>query len=717
MAAYKLREGIDLSLIPDADISALAAENLPDVSQATLDYLLDKGSSWDAFTANAGRSITSGLRGLGVYQPDEAEDLQAEREARMLYDTNPASAIAGMVTGGLLEPVSLPFFFLKPIKLASSVYTAAARGAASGAVYGGIEPVYDEFDDSRMMNIGVGIGFGGLIGGAAGKIAAKFGFDPNSPTVKQDIENADPALQARMEAEMEAEFPTPDIEAKGPLLLGFNGKTSENVAPVYNIDFGGKAARYNPELKSMETVEVSPPTVDFTLSPLLTNKVKIQNVAAEGLDEIDEALWHIGGPNAQRADIALNKLSETTGMSHKELKLMATSSRREIVRRSAGLAKDGKLNFENKPSMFAATIRNRIDPPREIVTPIQPSRIDVKDGIDTLERELLKKAGVFMRVNPKTGALTFHNIDNGYKYLGNAELKERMNSVGINLDIPQFKQKSKAEASLAEAKPEMEAESVDIMAKVAPETPMSGQQALDRVIEANPDAPASLGIKALDELDRAPDDIGIPKQQRSVGSAGVDPKTYLGAELLPDTAKKLGNRKKPAVQETVLLKLLDNDDPRVAIPKDGDKAVKGAGTFAGSKKRGATELRKIINDYGNIPEFMLSRKGDPRGMSDAETIAMRWFHADAMANRARVMTRLKDIVNSQDSLDTPEVAKVMDDMVYYTGVDMFMRNEGTKISRALNARRILTQTIEQGQTPQTKLMRGMFPGMACGGGK
>ena len=61
MATVPLREGIDLRLIPDTDLDALVAENLPDVSQATLDYLLDEGSSWDAFTANAGRSITRGL--------------------------------------------------------------------------------------------------------------------------------------------------------------------------------------------------------------------------------------------------------------------------------------------------------------------------------------------------------------------------------------------------------------------------------------------------------------------------------------------------------------------------------------------------------------------------------------------------------------------------------------------------------------------------------
>lgn len=690
-----IREGLDLSLIPDADLDALRANDLPAVSDATLDFLRGEGSSLDAFTANAGRAITSGLRGLGIYRPDEQEDLDAERKARMLQDTNPAMSLLGGLSGGLLEPVSLPFFFLKPIKVGGALLTGAARGAASGAVYGGIEPVYDEFNDSRLLNIGVGVGFGGVIGAAAAKIAAKFGFNPDSPTLKEDIEKAPDEVQARMEAEMEAEVDASSVEGEAPTLRGLNGEVIEPDEP--NIDFGGKQTRWNPELKSMETVEMAPPSMDFSVPSTIKNKVKIVNTQAEGLDDIDEALWHIGGPNAQKAEIALTSLSDKTGMTHKELKLMAQTARKELVKRSASIATDGKLNFDRQPSMAASVIRNRFDPPREVVTPIQPKRIDLKDGLDVNDRELLKTAGVFMRVN-KNGNLTFHDVLNGYKFIPGDELKYRMNSVGIDLDIPQFKLREKAAAAQKLAEPEVKADVDARMAQESPETPTAASNQPPKA-------------QVADDLDVPPEDIGIPKQQRSVGSAGVDPKTYLGQELMPDTSKKVG--KGGVAAERVLLKMLENDDPRVAVPKDGDKAVKGAGTFAGSKQRGAAELRKIIEKYGNIPEFMLARKGDPRGMSDAETVAMRWFHADAMANRGRLLERLKTIVANQEGLDTPEAAKLSEDLVYYTGVDMFMRNEGSKLSRALNARRILSQTIAEGQTPQTKMMRGMFPGMSC----
>ncbi len=73
MANKDYRKGLDYSLIPETDLDAMIADDYASVSDATLDYLNDEGSSMDAFTANAGRAITSRLRGLGIYRPDEAE--------------------------------------------------------------------------------------------------------------------------------------------------------------------------------------------------------------------------------------------------------------------------------------------------------------------------------------------------------------------------------------------------------------------------------------------------------------------------------------------------------------------------------------------------------------------------------------------------------------------------------------------------------------------
>ncbi len=217
--------------------------------------------------------------------------------------------------------------------------------------------------------------------------------------------------------------------------------------------------------------------------------------------------------------------------------------------------------------------------------------------------------------------------------------------------------------------------------------------------------------KAQDVLDIPPEDIGIPKENRSVGSAGVNPRTYLTPELMPKTMKDVA--KGGEMRERVLMRMLENDDPRVALPKDIDPRVANKGTLAAAKQAGAKRLKEIIAEHGNMAEYMLFYKGREENMPRADVAAFRWFYADAMANRAKVLTRVRELVDAGESLDTQEASELARDLVYYTGIDLFYKNDGTKASRAMAARRIISQTISSGQTPQTKMMRGIFPGMGC----
>ena len=691
----------NLNLLSDADLLAYSEDRLGDMSDTALKYIAgEEIGATDAFTSNLSRAVGSSLEQiagwLGATESDETRAViqQKESEARIAAETNPVAGFAGMAVGSVLDPVTIPVAFLKPLKVGGALATGALRGAVAGTAGGAVNPVFEEFGDSRLANIAFGAGLGGVIGGAAGKLLSKYNLDPQSPTFKEDLlalpYNKKEQLLLEWNGE-QSRLPAPE-QTK---LLEFNGKVTE--ADEINIDLS-KPTQWNPELKSLESVETAPPSVDFTIPSHIGGQVKIAKASASGLDSIDEALWHIGGPNPTKADIALTHLTEKTGLKPQELKLMAQSARKELVRRSASAVQEGKLDFKGQPTMTANMLRNRVDPPRKVVTPITPSRIVTKDGLDPNDIELLKATGVKVHVTPNN-QVQFRDTLNGNKFLNAQELKYRMNAVGIDIDIPGYRQKVKTvEKAQEAAAPEFKAEADARMAQESPETPT---------------APLKQETKAEvpDDLDIPPEDFGAPKQQRSVGSAGVDPKTYLGEELLPNASKQV--RKKGVAREKVLLKLLENDDPRVAIPKDMDKTVKGAGSFKAAKQAGAKELRKLLEEYGNLAEFMLARKGDPRGMSTAETLAMRWYHADAMVNRAKTLDTLKDIVNRGESLDTLEVSKLSDDLVYYTGVDMFMKNDGSKLSRALNARRILSQTINEGQTPQTKMMRGLFPGMTC----
>jgi hypothetical protein len=109
---------IDYSLIPKQDLEILATGTFEGVSRETLQYMSGEGgSSWDAFSSNAERGLTSSLRGLGILQPDEAADLQSEQESRMLLETNPYAGWAGLLIGSALDPVTLPAAILKPLAI------------------------------------------------------------------------------------------------------------------------------------------------------------------------------------------------------------------------------------------------------------------------------------------------------------------------------------------------------------------------------------------------------------------------------------------------------------------------------------------------------------------------------------------------------------------------------------------------------------------------
>ena len=679
-----LREGLDLSLIPDSDLAALRANDLPSVSDATLDYLRGEGSSWDAFTSNLKRGATSSLRGLGIYQPDKEEDLQAERESRMLLDTNPIAGWTGLVTGSaFLDPITLPATVIKPLVLGGKIVTGALRGSAVGTFGGAIEPTYEELGDSRVTNIVGGLVLGGALGAGAAALLRKFGIDA-------DLSKSTPE-------EIQDKIDTLPASDKEQLLLEWNGK----LTPEPAFKASDKPMEWNPELKSLETVEEVASDVDLSLPAQIKKPIKINKVDAEFADDLDHAFWVAGENRGVSSQAAQSWLVNKTGLSLREVQGMAAKVRMELAKRVGGMTPDnGKLRFD-RPSMLTGMVKQRIAPPRVVRTPIQPTRIDVKDGLDPTDIENLKLVGINVTPDGK-GNVQFRGADG--KFVSASVLKERMNAVGIDLDVPGYREKIQA----TKAVPQEE------LAKVAEDAPVMRDAEAEAQVQSISKTGGGGQVnapKAQDVLDIPPEDIGIPKENRSVGSAGVNPRTYLTPELMPKTMKDVA--KGGEIRERVLMRMLENDDPRVALPKDMDARVTGKGTFAALKKAGAAKLKALIAEHGNMAEFMLYRKGRAENMSADEVTAFRWFYADAMANRAKVLTRVRELVDAGESLDTQEASELARDLVYYTGIDLFYKNDGTKASRAMAARRIISQTISSGQTPQTKMMRGIFPGMGC----
>ena len=139
----------------------------------------DQYSATESFATNLVRSGSSSVRGIGNWlgtnqSPSEIrDDRVAEHKSRIMMAQNPKSSITGMLAGGFIDPVTLPAIALSPLTFASKAATYGSRGMALGAFGGALEPVYDQYGDSRTVNVIGSTVIGGLLGGGIGKLLTK----------------------------------------------------------------------------------------------------------------------------------------------------------------------------------------------------------------------------------------------------------------------------------------------------------------------------------------------------------------------------------------------------------------------------------------------------------------------------------------------------------------------------------------------------------------
>ena len=107
-------------------------------------------------------------------------------------------------------------------------------------------------------------------------------------------------------------------------------------------------------------------------------------------------------------------------------------------------------------------------------------------------------------------------------------------------------------------------------------------------------------------------------------------------------------------------------------------------------------------------EFMLKRKGLATNMTQDEVAGFKWFYADAMKKRDDVLERVTELAGRGESFDSAAGAKYAEDLMYYTGIDLFYKNDGAKISRAFAARKAISSAIKQ-----NRALKGIFPETSC----
>ena len=685
---------IDYSRIPEKDLEILATGTYENVSELTLQYMAGiSGSSFDAFTSNAGRGLTSSLRGLGILQPDEEADLQSEKESRMRLETNPIAGWSGLLIGSALDPVTLPAAILKPLAIGGRVLTGALRGSAGGAFGGLVDPVYEGMGDSRAMNVTGGAVLGGALGGLVGRL-----FGKAAP--KADVDG-----KAASEAEVDA---AKILESDDP------AKAIDDVAAKAEEPAIPESAVFNKESGVFETMSEETPIVNFAMPQQLAGAKPRFNKFTTGFEnDIDKALYIVGNSTSKSSnhDAYVDWLKGVTGLDDASVIAAARSSRGELVKSFGRATPDAKGNLLAEPSTFSQNIRQQLSAPKQVGTPVKPT-VTVKDGLDDKDLALLEKAGVKIIVG-RNGSLVVQDkfAPTSANMMSNQTFLSRMEAAGIGIDIPAFRKRTKADAVAGQAAEREQMMTPEFWSRQEPPSadraPVFDKQEWTGVEQMTPETRASW-TRPPRPTNQAPNmeglQTGAPREGDAAGATRAKPSSIYGSELAPGLSKmsptELAARASMIEPEEVLKMMPPSE--RAALEA---KYPSGLNEYI---SQGQVRLKEILRKNNNIVEWMISKSRATRGMSESEVGAFTPFYHQAMAAREQVLDRAVAHRAAGGSFESGEGAQLAQDILYYTGIALFKKNEGSKAGRALNAFRLLSERARKGEP-----IKNIFPGVAC----
>lgn len=666
-------------LLSIEDLQAYTQDRFDDMSEDSLRYISGEGwGTGESLLANMSQGVTSSLRAIAgmTGNLDEEADVENERRARMMLETNPIAGWAGLITGSILDPVTLPAAVLKP-------FGWATKGAIAGTTGGALEPVYEEFGDSRTMNILAGGGLGAGLGAVLGKLIGRSG----KQTAEKILDEGQ-AGKAVGEAEQVLDETGAAVKA-----------VDEAAPPPPKIP---ENATFNPATKQFEVEEEVIPQVNFALPRTLAGaKPRFNQFNTAFGNDLDKALYIIGkGTTKSTKHLEyVDWVKQVTGLSDEQVRAAARTARDDLVRKFAqGDVKGNTIAAE--PSAVSLKLIETASAPKKVAKPVEVE-VTVKDGLDEEDFRLLERAGVKVVIN-RDGTINFREIDSP-KFITNAEFMSRMQAAGIGIDLPAYRARTKA---AVQAQKEAEAAAMGRAAGDQPEVTPESQQFWSGIPPVNKQQwttpPAG---KAAPETDRAAlEAMGAPVEQRSVGAKGVKPADVYASELLPGV-----DRMPPTEMINRLLSMDINEVIKMLPPQvQAELAAKHPKGLVGYMEEGMKTLQKIKKNHGNIVNWMLYRAKDKHALSEDEVGAFAPFFWHAKKSLTNALDKALDHRAAGGGFVDGVGADLARDLHYYQGIMMFKQNQGSKAGRSLNAYNLLSEKIRNNKTVQN-----MFPGVLC----
>tara|TARA_R110000772_G_scaffold66577_3_gene148219 strand:+ start:125 stop:2125 length:2001 start_codon:yes stop_codon:yes gene_type:complete len=625
--------------------------------------------AFETFGDQAGRSVTSSIRGIkdftGVEKTprEEFNDQVAEYRSRVQFEQRPAASVLGMLAGGIADPVTLPALALKPLTFASKVATYAARGGAQGLLGGSLEPVYEQYGDSRVAYIMAGGLLGSGLGAGIGKIASKFGAkspDDVTPDLKDEAKEAVSAVadaagdvpvrsiaqaQAKIQAEME-------IQAKG--------------AP------------------SQQALDDLTKTLDKSKSEL---------------GQIDNILNTLKGSTGKAT---LGSRSNVGRLEARKIEAQKTIQQLEVQKAEGDVLRKAAINLENvKQGRFSKVEgwNNRVQEetgviPRskisESVADRSGSTIKGATGFGSLPTGGQRGAGAVLP-RPFTDALVKESITPFNPSINRVLGFESATEKAVRLDVG---------AGLGR-QGNMNAAKTRLDTQVA-------QRMFPRLDATGASVAETAGVVAGKFKGGDPDKIINVKESKAVQEAReeIQVKMARGEELTDADLSKLDM----VENSTAALEEYSQMAMKVAGSRGLDTAalrgmMRGRHTFENIDKGAQALLKKNgIEDLEDMVKYILDQEKKDRIFSAEEMQMLSPLFVEV----ERKLFNAYDLLGSSTGLTDETIALIHSDINLFYGIQAWNKGQGSKVSAALNHRRKMLQDIAE-----NRMIDSLFAGVKC----
>ena len=592
--------------------------------------------------------------GLNLFGSEDLTDLEKERELRIMLEQNPVLGYSALLLGSLADPVTLPFAFTKLIKSANIVKQATSRTAAGGLAGGLLEPTYEEFGDSVVLNTILGTGLGAGLGFTAGKVLQRVA---EGPTVKVEGDEDGVVIpqQIREDGKLRDEvFQT----IEGAELASIEARVGQRLQESGAIEDVQKLAE---QLPTQQLAEPASP-VARAFNPVVKLKEELTPIAAKALPpkKLREQQDNLAVVNKElkKAEAILARRTTVAGRAEAQQTVDKVKTKRAPIAQSITDALAGNRAQRAINQLNAGKV--------EKLTKPQQARLE----------ELKQESGA----------------DLNAVSLAAREQSQRL-SEPLEAELNALNAKLNDRLAIPERKP------------VAPRVPLgldplagvgsTGARPGGRFEATSPDAPGTEAVR------RAFTERRVPEQERFSVTTEEGGVVKTPTQIAGETAAERNFHSRLQAESSEQLARLR------------DETIRGRYTWDNVVDGAVAVENRILEDYDDLASWLAENETRIKTADELEALIPLIQEAQQRMFDSR---KILNALMREGKLDSEEGVRVMQDIQYYNYIsNAAYIAEKTKISNAMTQLRRMKQFIklQEGQLERGETINQLMFGVKC----